>query len=157
MYTLDLVSEKSRRMIVTRTPFILPTKLEWLSMLVMIGIFGFFGQVLVISFHIVSCSSTAYHIALLDYGPCSRNRWQRCHGNLYAGTSWPPRFNVATPKGSLIDRLRHDSRTDIFQKYAFCPFCDWDANYLVQCTLCGGTLMHMNLSDCLAHAGTLVS
>jgi hypothetical protein len=36
-------------MIITKTPFIVPTRLEWLGMLVMIGIFGFFAQVRVIS------------------------------------------------------------------------------------------------------------
>jgi len=33
-------------MIVTKTPFIVPTQLDWLAMLIMIGIFGFIAQVL---------------------------------------------------------------------------------------------------------------
>ncbi|KAF9446668.1 hypothetical protein P691DRAFT_732796 [Macrolepiota fuliginosa MF-IS2] len=33
-------------MIVTKTPFIVPTRLDWLAILVMIGIFGFIAQVL---------------------------------------------------------------------------------------------------------------
>ncbi|KAF9441674.1 hypothetical protein P691DRAFT_683172 [Macrolepiota fuliginosa MF-IS2] len=33
-------------MVVTKTPFIVPTQLDWLAMLIMIGIFGFVAQVL---------------------------------------------------------------------------------------------------------------
>lgn len=32
-------------MIINRTPFIVPTHIEWLGLLVMIGVFGFFAQV----------------------------------------------------------------------------------------------------------------
>jgi hypothetical protein len=36
-------------MIVTKTPFIIPTRLEWLALLAMIGIFGFIAQVRLVS------------------------------------------------------------------------------------------------------------
>ncbi|RXW20827.1 hypothetical protein EST38_g5016 [Candolleomyces aberdarensis] len=38
--------ETLNRMIVTGEKFIIPTKVEWLSMLLMIGLFGFFAQIL---------------------------------------------------------------------------------------------------------------
>ncbi|KAJ3561718.1 hypothetical protein NP233_g10021 [Leucocoprinus birnbaumii] len=46
MFSLYSVIVASIGMIVTKTPFIVPTRLEWLGMLIMIGIFGFFAQIL---------------------------------------------------------------------------------------------------------------
>ena len=39
------VTDLSNRMIITRTKFVIPTRPEWLVLLVMIGIFSFLGQV----------------------------------------------------------------------------------------------------------------
>ncbi|KAJ3565515.1 hypothetical protein NP233_g7579 [Leucocoprinus birnbaumii] len=44
MFSFYSVVVASIGMIATKTPFILPTRLEWLAMLTMIGIFGFFAQ-----------------------------------------------------------------------------------------------------------------
>ncbi|KXN91325.1 hypothetical protein AN958_01300 [Leucoagaricus sp. SymC.cos] len=46
MFSFYSVIVASIGMIVTKTPFIVPARLEWLGMLVMIGIFGFFAQIL---------------------------------------------------------------------------------------------------------------
>ncbi|KAF9441544.1 drug/metabolite transporter superfamily [Macrolepiota fuliginosa MF-IS2] len=45
-YSTQSVIVASIGMIVTKTPFIMPTRLDWFAMLVMIGIFGFNAQVL---------------------------------------------------------------------------------------------------------------
>ncbi|KAF9446645.1 DUF6-domain-containing protein [Macrolepiota fuliginosa MF-IS2] len=45
-YSTQCVVVASIGMVVTKTPFIVPTRLDWLAMLVMIGIFGFIAQIL---------------------------------------------------------------------------------------------------------------
>jgi drug/metabolite transporter (DMT)-like permease len=72
-------------MIVTKTPVIIPTRLEWLTLLAMIGIFGFIAQVRVATSStqtefgklISSCAGAA------DDGPTTRDRWKRNHGSLH--------------------------------------------------------------------------
>lgn len=46
LFSLYSVIVASIGMIATKAPFIVPTRLEWLGMLIMIGIFGFFAQIL---------------------------------------------------------------------------------------------------------------
>lgn len=46
MFSFYSVAGASIGMIATDTPFIVPTRLEWLGMLIMIGVFGFFAQIL---------------------------------------------------------------------------------------------------------------
>jgi hypothetical protein len=43
------MADSSIRMVVTKTEIIVPTRLGWLALLAMIGIFGFFAQVLEMS------------------------------------------------------------------------------------------------------------
>lgn len=38
-------------MLVTKTHFIIPTRLEWVALFAMIGLFGFFAQVLSMKVH----------------------------------------------------------------------------------------------------------
>jgi hypothetical protein len=72
-------------MLVTKTPVIIPTRLEWLTLLAMIGIFGFIAQVRVVTSstqteigkRISSCAGAA------DDGPTARDRWKRNHGSLH--------------------------------------------------------------------------
>ncbi|TFK38436.1 hypothetical protein BDQ12DRAFT_683659 [Crucibulum laeve] len=45
-FSASCVVVSSIAMFVTETPFIVPTKVDWLVMLLMIGFFGFFGQIL---------------------------------------------------------------------------------------------------------------
>ena len=75
-------------MIVTKTPFIIPTRFEWLALLALIGIFGFIAQVRpVVSF----VTQTEFWKFFLSYagtsddGPTTRDRWKRDHGNLHSG------------------------------------------------------------------------
>ena len=77
-------------MIVTKTPVIIPTRLEWLALLAMIGIFGFIAQV-----RVVISSSTQTEIGKLfsscggasDDGPTTRDRWKRNLGSLHPSTA----------------------------------------------------------------------
>lgn len=73
-------------MIVTKTPVIIPTRLDWLALLAMIGIFGFIAQV-----RVVISSSTQTEIGKF-FSPCggasddgltTRDRWKRDHGSLH--------------------------------------------------------------------------
>ena len=75
-------------MVVTKTPFIIPPRLEWLALLVMIGIFGFIAQVrLIISFALqtefekffLSCAGAS------DDGLTTRDRWKGNLSSLHPG------------------------------------------------------------------------
>ncbi|KAF8883036.1 EamA-like transporter family-domain-containing protein [Infundibulicybe gibba] len=45
-YSVQCITVTTIYMVVTKSPFIIPTRLDWLGLLVLIGIFGFIGQVL---------------------------------------------------------------------------------------------------------------
>ncbi|CAA7267826.1 unnamed protein product [Cyclocybe aegerita] len=45
-FAMTSVIVTTTSMIITKTEFIVPTRVEWLSLLLMIGFFGFFGQIL---------------------------------------------------------------------------------------------------------------
>jgi hypothetical protein len=74
------------RMVVTREGFIMPTRLEWLGMLIMIGIFGFFAQVC-ISFHIFLPMDVNVlgRSGSASYGVAKGDRREGLDGHLHAG------------------------------------------------------------------------
>lgn len=72
------------RMIVTKTPLVVPTRLEWLGMLFMIGIFGFFAQVGA-RFIMFFLMIIAYYPDTPDYGSRSWDRESGIDRCLYSG------------------------------------------------------------------------
>jgi hypothetical protein len=74
------------RLIINKTPFIIPNRLEWLGMLAMIGIFGFIAQVghhtrYNLS-HPLNFSWNA-NLVPVGVGTPARDRWTRVDGCVY--------------------------------------------------------------------------
>lgn len=73
-------------MIVMRTEFILPLRLAWIAMLLMIGFFGFFAQVNLSPPHELHFKKLiARPTDATNYGPPTRGRGPRDDGCLYPG------------------------------------------------------------------------
>lgn len=71
-------------MIAAHTPFIIPTRVEWLLLFLMVGIFGFIAQVCI--FYSFFCL-TYFHVAgISGDGSAARNRWTGVDGGIYSST-----------------------------------------------------------------------
>ena len=69
-------------MVVTGERFIIPTKVEWLAMFLMIGLFGFFAQA---SGVVVRCSlSLTMEADSFNYGTATGDSKSREHGYLHS-------------------------------------------------------------------------
>lgn len=69
-------------MIATHTPFIIPTRMEWLLLFLMVGIFGFIAQACI--FYSFFCL-TYFHVAgIFGDGSATRNGWTGVDGGIYS-------------------------------------------------------------------------
>lgn len=75
-------------MIITKTPIVIPNRLEWLALLAMIGLFGFFAQVGNSSIALVAIDSRNFITGTFDHGSPTRNCWSGNDGCLHSGPSY---------------------------------------------------------------------
>lgn len=79
--TIDLC-----RLIINKTPFIIPNRLEWLGMLAMIGVFGFIAQVgHHTRYNLLDPLNFSWNANLvpLGVGTPARDSWARVDGRVY--------------------------------------------------------------------------
>lgn len=113
-------------MIVTKTELVIPTRIDWLALLLMIGTFGFTAQVLVLL--PLECNSVLiFALDFLDNGTSTGDRrsWNTCI--VYTGMFAAPSFDYYSQQASYkTDHFCVFPRISIFPYYSFASFHRWD-------------------------------
>ena len=122
-----------------RVPIVLPTRLDWLAMLLMIGVFGFIAQVPAHTHRRLSrmTANESLRVVPPHTWPAARNSWARDYGCIRAGAlsshatvacAGVPMMSPAETVARHTDHLRDDVRADILP-YHTAPAVDHRHDY----------------------------